>query len=584
MRASITDGDRTSIRTEPGNPGGRDGWPRGVSQRTDTVLGTDLEDVLAATWIAGGGDGLGAPDGSSGYSGYVSRTVAVPFRQFVDWTAGGNAWVPSGAPGNGGAGRVVYGDLSFALGGNGAEGRDSVMLRAEARGGQAGAGGMGGAGGNTAADSVTTRNALPGYSDTPVEVRSTLGGLAAMGGMGGKGGKAAALGRDLDLAEGALAFSLGLHARAGEGGDGGAGGRGGNGDLAGGRPGAAGGNGGEGGDAYLKFAGLTALGITGLDLVLHLAATGGDGGKGAAGGRGGEGVYADIAQTRDVINNVAVVTASATETQVAVGAGGAGGQGGRGGDARAVVTGLDLRLGDAADSVAIRIAVTAGEGGKGGEGAPPVEAGTVMIGDGTPFVETRTYAASPGGADGAEGSGGRGALRLIGNEIHLGGGDDALRLDLERGPGVGLVFMGNRFDGGEGEDAITVGAERKPIVFDLIEERLVIAGRDGARLFNFERITGGAGDDVFVIGGAPVTLTGGDGADLFDFGRRSGTASVTDFDGAGGDRLLVEGQNSTTLIAAAQDTAEGVAIDLGGVSLRLLGLTKAGLDEGWFLA
>lgn len=583
MGLSITDGDRTSIR-EPGNPWGPDGWPRGLKQRPETVLGTELQDVLAATWIAGGGDGLGSPDGASGVAGFNNRSVGVPFRQYRDWTAGGEGGAPAGVPGTGGAARVVFADSSFALGGAGGGERDSVTLQGEAQGGAGGQGGMGGAGGNTAADSVTTRNALPGYSDTPVEVRSTFGGLPAKGGTGGQGGKATALGTDLILAEGDLALALRLHARGGAGGEGGDGGRGGNGDLAGGRPGAAGGAGGEGGDAFLKLAGLTALGITGLDLVLDLAATGGAGGDGGAGGHGGEGAFSDIALTRTIINEFAVVTASTTETQVVIGAGGAGGQGGQGGDARAVLAGLDLRLGDAADSVAIRIAVTAGAGGQGGEGAPPVEAGPVTLGDGTPFVETRTYAETLGGADGAAGSDGRGALRVVDNDILLGGGDDALVLDLRRGPGVGLAFEGNRFDGGDGVDAIAVTAERKPIIFDLVAQRLVIAGRDGAELAGFEVITGGAGNDRFLVGAAPVTLTGGGGADTFDLGAGPATATVTDFDGAGGDRLRVAGQDAVALVAAARDTAEGVAIELGAVSLLLFGLTTAGLEESWFLA
>ncbi|WP_296818136.1 calcium-binding protein [Brevundimonas sp.] len=203
------------------------------------------------------------------------------------------------------------------------------------------------------------------------------------------------------------------------------------------------------------------------------------------------------------------------------------------------------------------------------------------------------------GDDSDDLSGGEGIDVLSG-----GSGDDLLR----GGDGNDVLRGGSGFDGlngGEGLDTATYSAEQEGVLVDL-ESGVAITSFDNDYLISIERVVGsqfddwligGFGDDRLngsgghdLIGGGfgNDRLTGGSGDDLFYFEAGGGLDTVTDFVAGAGteDQLTFEPgwfDDFADVLAHASDTVSGVVIAKDGISVRLLGVTRAQLHEDDFV-
>jgi Ca2+-binding RTX toxin-like protein len=145
--------------------------------------------------------------------------------------------------------------------------------------------------------------------------------------------------------------------------------------------------------------------------------------------------------------------------------------------------------------------------------------------------------------------------------------------------------------GGGGADAITGNAAANVLRGNNGRDSLTgLAGNDrllgGAR---HDTLTGGSGDDTLDGGADNDILTGGRGADAFVFARGHDRDRVMDFNGADGDRLLLDtdlwsGQTLTRTQVVQQLAAvvgNRMVFDFGdGDVLELQGITsKAGLAD-----
>jgi len=100
----------------------------------------------------------------------------------------------------------------------------------------------------------------------------------------------------------------------------------------------------------------------------------------------------------------------------------------------------------------------------------------------------------------------------------------------------------DRYDGSSGEDTLDYSSAVLDIFVNIREGSA--EGADIGRDFiaNFEKIIGGQGDDHFVSGAGPISLTGGDGDDTFEFKRSDDdhqpdlVHKITDF--SNGDRII----------------------------------------------
>ncbi len=126
-----------------------------------------------------------------------------------------------------------------------------------------------------------------------------------------------------------------------------------------------------------------------------------------------------------------------------------------------------------------------------------------------------------------------------GNDTVYGGaGDDTVYA--ERGKdiiyadaGDDVVYGGRQDDiiyGGDGADTLAGGKERDVLYGDAGDD-LLKGGK------NNDTLIGGVGDDTLIGGIGLDTLTGGDGADTFVFTFLKNIDTLTDFNGAEGDRL-----------------------------------------------
>lgn len=97
--------------------------------------------------------------------------------------------------------------------------------------------------------------------------------------------------------------------------------------------------------------------------------------------------------------------------------------------------------------------------------------------------------------------------------VHGGAGDDIVHADPD---GSDDWFLG-----GEGHDTLDYSAATQGIVIDTT---LGVASSDEIgtdRFEEFEHIIAGSGDDHFIVGASPVTLTGGAGDNVFEFVKTS---------------------------------------------------------------
>ncbi|HYD68514.1 hypothetical protein [Azospirillum sp.] len=196
------------------------------------------------------------------------------------------------------------------------------------------------------------------------------------------------------------------------------------------------------------------------------------------------------------------------------------------------------------------------------------------------FMPTRTT-----GTDAGESFAGSAAMDdhfgYGGNDTLSGqGGNDALYGNL----GDDLLFGGDGDDwmhGGQGGDAVEGGAGNDQLYGGLAGD--TVSGAAGAdTLFGGQggdALLGGDGNDVLWGNLGDDTLTGGAGADRFGFGGNSGADVVADFDGAGGDRILLAGGLTYTVQAGTGGVA---VLALGtGNTVTLTGVRADQFSSTW---
>lgn len=595
------DGESAARNGLPGQAGGIGGASLlRVANRTlsDEEAGGD---VTLARSAAGGAGGNGGAGGSGAAAELLSVEEIVEFGAFFSRTTistyddpGAGADGAEGAEGGRADARLW--NLSVALAGGDAPGVVSVTTAAT--GGAGGGGGAGGAGGEAPGSSLSAL--LAASQQLLFRDISPMGGAAGRGGDGGAGAEGRAVQAGITLRGDDLLLSLDASATGGAGGSGGRGGAGGlggagevtptsppvdPGDVP---PGGDGGAGGAGGVAFARLTGLD-LGATGaLDLTITLAATGGDGGDGGAAGPAGLG-RARISETNQV-----AVGQSYSSVRLTPGEGGAGGDGGRAGDASARLLDSTIHGGDGADTVLLRLTATGGTGGAGGAGSPAVaEDSVIVVTNG--LSESTVTAGAEAGPDGADGAHGDAFVLLRNVTVELGGGDDALRLELlATGPGANRVVVRDSvFDGGEGWDSISFGAGRagEATVFVDVGAGTVRFTRPGAPatvLSGFEEFVGTGGNDRFRDGAGDQTYSGGGSDDLFVFfARNPGHDRI--LDAGEGDVVALRGfgarlDSFAEVLGAAADVSGGVLITTGAASsVWLGGVSVAALTADMFV-
>lgn len=163
---------------------------------------------------------------------------------------------------------------------------------------------------------------------------------------------------------------------------------------------------------------------------------------------------------------------------------------------------------------------------------------------------------------------GTGALPDFNNLSTILGGDDVLT-----GSQVNEIlngFMGaDTMDGGGGNDIMN-GNQGNDTLDGGAGNDIVRGGKGD------DIVRGGAGND-FVSGDmGNDTVSGGSGADIFHIFTGAGLDTVTDFNRAEGDRVLVTGTYSVA------QTGANVTIDLGGgTSMILQGVQLSSLTGDW---
>lgn len=572
-----TDGDDAFIAGFGNGGGGGNGRPGGgavISRSTTTLTGDAGDDSVRMTLIASGGSGGGGGRGGAGLppiSTASSQFGATFQNSFLNY--GGNTDGGAGGRGGGaGVGSVLSSALVLDLLAT-PGGTDLVDISARATGGTGGGGGFGGGGGSGGPGNVqqTWQYGVPGnYYTITNEVTS------ARGGESGNSGTSVAAARGVVLFEQLTVLGETLTMRL-EGTANGGSGMGGQSplqhatggsvaDALAGRTGAAGG---------AAVARVTELGVTAtqaLDLDVTLASFGGFGG---GGGIGANAVAASQVVTI-LTNDVGTVN-----NNVLYGRAGNGGNGGDGGAATTAFT-LATIVGSAhADRVEIDLRAQGGQGGSGGLGGLGAASSIVVTGTPGEVLETTSVHGTPNGSAGIAGLTGSGVVRMSGNTISLGEGDDSLdiMLAITASRTATFVVQRNTLDGGLGTDSLTFGdgfSEGQPdVLFNVALGTWRVNGAGGNTMTGFERFTGGAGDDRFIDGDGDQTYSGRGGEDRFEFlGGRPGNDTVLLFDNAQ-DLIVLQGYGPTMdefaeVIAAATQVAGGVRIQTSLTSSLLV--------------
>jgi Ca2+-binding RTX toxin-like protein len=172
--------------------------------------------------------------------------------------------------------------------------------------------------------------------------------------------------------------------------------------------------------------------------------------------------------------------------------------GGEGNDQLSGGEGDDLVIGDAGDDIVL------GEAGNdvvdGSDGHDVVAGGT---GDDT----------VAGGAGDDLLSGGEGDDQLFdgaGSDTVMGdAGDDVIHVATDGEADV--------LNGGEGTDVLDLSDATLDITVDLRTGEVTSIEVGDDTISDFETVIGGSGDDVFLVGGQPMSLAGGEGDDTFSF-------------------------------------------------------------------
>lgn len=164
-------------------------------------------------------------------------------------------------------------------------------------------------------------------------------------------------------------------------------------------------------------------------------------------------------------------------------------------------------------------------------------------------------------------------------------------LTVENGQNKGLVVTGNRFDGvwtgkagavGGSSDSAdqpeTVTVTAASYVMSSSADNATVTASGGAKVTGNAKaniIKGGTGNDVIDGAGGNDTLTGGGGKDVFVIAKGRGNDTITDFDGARGDTVRLDGfgfSSFAAIKAAMKQTGSDVVLDLGGgQTLKFIG-------------
>lgn len=216
-------------------------------------------------------------------------------------------------------------------------------------------------------------------------------------------------------------------------------------------------------------------------------------------------------------------------------------------------------------------------------------------------VSLSVYEDLPSGHPGAGGD------NLSGSRVEAGPGNDSItgtagRDYLRGGDGEDVIAGGAEFDdlhgnagndtvsGGDGDDWVVGGKDNDHLKGEWGDDiaygnlgndtceggggnDLVRGGQGNDMLF------GGDGNDWISGDRGDDTMSGGTGADTFNTFAEAGNDQVTDFSRAEGDVVRVEGG----VYSWAQVGADVEVTVAGGAKLTLLGVTAAGLADGWIV-
>jgi Ca2+-binding RTX toxin-like protein len=135
------------------------------------------------------------------------------------------------------------------------------------------------------------------------------------------------------------------------------------------------------------------------------------------------------------------------------------------------------------------------------------------------------------------------------------GGDDADTVDA--GADADLAYGGagsDTVDGGAANDSL-YGGDGLDRLTGGIGNDLIYGGNDADTVMGdigADQLFGGAGNDFMSGSSGNDTVAGGDGADRFVFRPATGRDTITDFDTAAGDRLLLDHRLWTGTLTAGQ--------------------------------
>lgn len=183
-------------------------------------------------------------------------------------------------------------------------------------------------------------------------------------------------------------------------------------------------------------------------------------------------------------------------------------------------------------------------------------------------------------------------INQLGNiaSVHGRGGDDVLIGDYRDNKLYGNVGL-DTLRGGDGDDKLFGGSGEDLLKGGNDDDRLAGGGgSDYLRGGRGDDLLKGAGADDLLFGGlGDDRLKGGAGADGFVFYPGEGSDVVQDFDDGEGDLIYVPHfadfpESFDALLNRASTKNGNTLIELDGDAvLRINGVTKAELDESWFV-